>query len=177
MTLVLLSSALILFAVGGWLFLQARRRQHAAGLPAGQIISADTGGWRRAEQALVSHRHQLVGRPDYLIDTAEGVIPVEVKSSRLAGENPYDSHKLQLAAYCLLIEDTEGRRPPYGILHYANATVRIPFDDALRDHLLDVLDQMRRAQLGGERQRSHDDPLRCTHCGFREVCGTQALAR
>lgn len=167
--------ALVLFIVGGWLYWQAGRKQRAAGLPAGQIISADTGGWRRAEQPLISQRRHLVGRPDYLVDAAEGLIPVEVKSTRLRGDDPYDSHKLQLAAYCLLIEETEARRPPYGILHYANATVRIPFDDALRHHLLDLLDQIQQAQTGGELARSHDDPLRCARCGFREACGTQVL--
>lgn len=175
MTIVLIFLALIFFAAGGWLYLRAGQRREAAGLPAGQIISADTSGWRRADHPLISRRHQLVGRPDYIVAASEGVIPVEVKSTRLRGDDPYDSHKLQLAAYCLLIEESEGRRPPYGILRYANATVRIPFDDALRDRLLDTLDQMRRAQAGGELFRSHDDPLRCSHCGFRHACGTQAL--
>ncbi len=175
MTIVLFFLALIFFAAGGWLYLQAGRRREAAGLPPGQIISADTSGWRRTDYPLISHRHHLVGRPDYIVAASEGVIPVEVKSTRLRGDDPYDSHKLQLAAYCLLIEETEGRRPPYGILHYANATVRIPFDDALRDHLLGVLDQMHRARQSGEQARSHDDPLRCANCGFRHACGIQAL--
>lgn len=176
MTFIFLILALLLCIAGGWLYLQAGRRQQAAGLPAGQVIAADTSGWRRAEQPLISHRHRLTGRPDYLVDAHEGLIPVEVKSTRLRGDDPYDSHKLQLAAYCLLVEDTEGRRPPYGILHYANTTIRIPFDDALRGRLLDILAQMRRAQTGAELARSHDDPLRCSHCGYRHACGAQSLA-
>lgn len=175
MTFALLILALIFFAAGVWLYLQSARQHRASGLPAGQIISADTSGWRRTDQPLISRRHHLVGRPDYLVAASDGVIPVEVKSTRLRGSNPYDSHKLQLAAYCLLIEDSEDARPPYGLLHYANATVRIPFDDALRNQLLATLDQMRQAQSARPIARSHDDPLRCTHCGFRHACGTQAL--
>lgn len=175
MAIILFILALILFAAGGWLYLRAGRQQQAAGLPAGEIISADTGGWRRTDHPLISHRYQLVGRPDYVVDTGEGLIPVEVKSSRMHRDGPYDSHKLQLAAYCLLIEESDGARPPYGLLHYANATVRIPFDDPLRDTLLDTLDQIQQARTASEVARSHNDPLRCARCGFRHACGTQAL--
>ncbi len=176
MAIIILILALILFVAGGWLYLRSAQQRRASGLPAGDIIYADTSAWRRNDRPLISRQHQLVGKPDYLVSTDEGVIPVEVKSTRLRGSNPYDSHKLQLAAYCLLVEDNEGARPPYGLLHYANATVRIPFDDALRNELLDTLEQMRQAQTANAITRSHDDPLRCTHCGFRHACGSQALA-
>jgi hypothetical protein len=33
--------------------------------------------------ALISHRHGLVGRPDYIIETDQGVAPVELKSYSL----------------------------------------------------------------------------------------------
>ncbi len=173
--MVLLPLAAVLLLAGIGLYVWARRQRHAAGLPAGEIIAADMGAWRRSERPLMSRRYGLVGRPDYLVDTADGVVPVEVKSTRLAGSDPYPAHKLQLAAYCLLVEDTMGSRPAYGIVHYANATVRLPFSDELRDALLQALAAMRQARQVARVRRSHDDPARCRRCGFQHACGSDAL--
>jgi CRISPR-associated exonuclease Cas4 len=179
--LLLLAAVLLLAGVG--LYFRAERQRQSAGLPAGEVIAADVGAWRRSERPLLSRRYGLVGRPDYLVDTADGLVPVEVKSSRLAGPDPYPGHKLQLAAYCLLVEDTTGSRPPYGIVHYANTTVRLPFTDDLRTTLLQTLTAMRQARRRGRSpylpsrqvRRSHDDPTRCRRCGFRHACGSEAL--
>ena len=69
------------------------------------------------------HELGLVGKPDYLVESAGQLIPVEVKSTRNSNA-PYDAHIFQLAAYCLLVQRQLGKRPPYGILHYANRTYR-----------------------------------------------------
>ena len=167
----------ILLLVGGLiLYRRSGQQQQAAGLPRGEVIYTDTSNWRRAEHSLFSRRYQLTGKPDYLVETGDGVIPVEVKTTRLSGFDPYDSHKLQLAAYCLLIEDSTGQRPPHGILKYADAVIRLPYTDDLRRELLAVLAAMRASDSAHDIARSHDDPLRCVRCGFRHACGPQALS-
>lgn len=171
--LLLLAAVLLLAGVG--LYFRAERQRQSAGMPAGEVIAADVGAWRRSERPLLSRRYGLVGRPDYLVDTADGLVPVEVKASRLVGPDPHLAHKLQLAAYCLLVEDTSGSRPPYGIVHYPNTTVRLPFTDELRATLLHTLGDMRQARPARQVRRSHDDPTRCHRCGFRHACGSEAL--
>lgn len=166
---------LALLVAGGWLYFQAQRRRHSTGLPGGEIIYVDTGDWHRNERPLFSARYRLSGKPDYLVAQGESIIPVEVKSTRLRGAEPYDSHKLQLAAYCLLVEEDTGRRPPYGILHYADASVRLPYSGSLRAELLDTLKLMRAGLDARSLDRSHDEHLRCERCGFHHACGSQAL--
>ena len=175
MLALLLAIAFLLLVAGGWLYLRSAQMRKASGLPAGELIYVDTGNWRRNEKSLYSSRYQLVGKPDYLVKTKQEVIPVEVKSASLHGAEPYDSHKLQLAAYCLLVEETQGVRPSHGILHYADATIRLPYTDALRGQLLTTLDQMRAAREARDVPRSHQAPARCARCGFQDVCGPQAL--
>ncbi len=165
----------LLLAVGGVaLLVWVRRAYRQAGLPPGRVIAADTTLWRRAESPLISRRWGLVGRPDYLMATADGLIPVEVKSGRCP-PTPYPSHVLQLAAYCLLVEETAQRRPPYGILHYDDATLQIPFDDVLRQRLLDTMDAMRRDEGRPAVGRSHAEPERCRGCGVRHACDQSLL--
>ena len=158
----LLLSALVLWVV-------ARRGREEAGLPAGQVVYADTSAWQRNERPLFSATHQLTGKPDYLVREGGQVIPVEVKT-RAAPETPYLSHVMQLAAYCLLVEDVLGAGVPCGFIHYRDKTFRVEFTPALRAEVLSLLSEIRSAQRARVVHRSHDSPARCARCGFQEIC-------
>lgn len=160
---------LLLLLAGLALLWLARRLRARAGLPAGRVVAADMGSWRRLKQPLLSRRYRLSGRPDYIVADGADLIPVEVKSAR-APARPYVSHILQLAAYCLLIAETSGRRPPYGILRYADRTFQIPYTRELEEQLLDVLERMREDLAAGDAPRRHQDRRRCAACGYRDVC-------
>jgi len=165
----MLALALLLLLVGAVLLWLARRLRARSGLPAGRVVAADVGPWRRLDRPLVSRRYGLTGRPDYVVADGADLIPVEVKSAR-APARPYASHVLQLAAYCLLVAETSGRRPPYGILRYADRTFQIPYTQELEERLLEVLEAMREDLAAGDAPRRHQDPRRCAACGYREVC-------
>ncbi len=79
-------------------------------------------------------------------------------------------HVLQLAAYCLLVEETEGVRPAYGIIKYADQAFRVDNTRELRRTLLATLDAMRRDLARDQSRRSHSDPARCRRCGVRAAC-------
>ena len=165
--LALLALFLALLALAAWL--RARQLRGRSGLPPGQVLYSDTGTWKRLEQPLFSARHQLIGRPDYLVEESGHVIPVEVKSTPRPWV-PYSSHRLQLAAYCLLVEDTYGSAPPYGVLKYRDGTVTVNYVPALREELLATLEAMRRDYGARQVPRSHKSPARCQACAFRSRC-------
>lgn len=165
----LLSAALLLAGLGLWLLVRSRKARRQAGLPAGRVTYADTGAWDRCERPLFSAYYRLTGRPDYLVRSREGLIPVEVKSGATPHQ-PHAGHILQLAAYCLLVEDQEGRPPPYGILKYADRAFEIDYTPDLRAHLLETLDALRQDLRRSEVDRSHDEPRRCGACGYRGRC-------
>ena len=163
--------ALLIIAVAAiWLGLRLRR---STGLPWARVVASDTGG-RTLERPLFARRYGLTGRPDYVLEHGRALIPVEVKPGRQA-QRPYESDLMQLAAYCLLVEETSGVAPPYGLLRYARHTFRLPYTQAVRDELLTLLDEMRDALDDYDCERSHDDARRCAGCGFVEVCD-EALA-
>lgn len=162
--------AILLVIIALTLLLLARRQQKALGLPAGRVIYADTQSWGKPlEQALYDAELGLTGRPDYLVEQGGKIIPVEVKSSRV-GEAPYDAHVYQLAAYCVLVERSMEKRPPYGILHYPNRTFAIDFTPQLENALLELLDEMRQHERRKDVPRSHETPARCRGCGYNQVC-------
>jgi CRISPR-associated exonuclease Cas4 len=180
--LALALASLIVFALSAYLL--ARLIASHTGLPSGKIIYSDTGfpvgklghvatneTEEKQEKPLLSKRYGLIGRPDYLIQTSKGIIPVEVKSARLPSSGrPYNSHVMQLAAYCLLVEDVLRADVPYGILCYRDREVRIDYTAELREELLDIIDEMREARRFDEVHRDHEDARRCANCYMREVC-------
>jgi CRISPR-associated exonuclease Cas4 len=165
----LLLVALLLGGLGLWLLVRSAAARRDTGLPLGRVTYVDTGAWDRCERPLFSNRHRLTGRPDYLVRGREGVVPVEVKSGT-APEHPYPAHVLQLAAYCLLVEEQEGQAPPYGILKYGDRAFEVDYTPALRTELLRTLDGIRRDLGARDLDRDHDEPGRCRGCGFRDRC-------
>ena len=189
-----LSLLLLLLVVAATVAARAAAREtKRAGLPAGALLYSDTGrpvgrvagmevgrDGKRQERPLISEALELVGRPDYLIETEGGVVPVEVKSTACpAGGRPYDSHLAQLAAYCLLVEEVLGASVPYGLVKYRDREVRIEYTDEMRAQALALIAEMKAdmhaSAEGREVHRSHDDPRRCAGCSLRDVC-TESLA-
>jgi CRISPR-associated exonuclease Cas4 len=159
----------ILLIVGLLLLWLARQGMARSGLPQGRLIYSDTGGWKQPERPLYSNEFLLTGKPDYLVVDGKDVIPVEVKSSR-APAQPYLSHVLQLAAYCLLVEEHYRRRPPYGIIKYGDSAFEVDYTPQLERDLLLTLDEMRADLAEGNALRNHDDAHRCRVCGYRQHC-------
>lgn len=151
------------------LWLMSLRLRKASGLPAGRVIYSDAGAWQRNEQALFSRQHQLAGKPDYLVQTPQGIVPVEVKSGA-APAQPREGHVLQLVAYCLLVEEQIGQRVPHGIIQYADKQFAIDYTPALKAELLRVMGEMRDAQAHGDACRNHNEPRKCSACGLRDAC-------
>ena len=155
------------------------RWRRATGLPAGAVVYSDTGKEEAVLEPLVSHRYGVVGKPDYLVEVAGAgkrlVVPLEVKSRRQPRvADP--GHLLQLATYCLLVEDVYRQRPPHGYLRYADATIKVDYTDDLRDAVLSSAAAIRKARSASNVARSHRDTQRCQRCGYIDSCGAEALA-
>ena len=166
MTVLLLALALAALLVARYLASRSRF------LP-GEVIYSDIDE-QRCGETLVSHRYGLVGRPDYIVRSPAGPIPIEVKSRACGSHGPYPGEKAQLFAYCLLIEDTMHLPVRSGVLRFRDRQWTVPFGDRERRFILSTLDEMRVAE-NDESARSHTIAARCRGCGFRatDVCGQE----
>ena len=161
--------AITFIFIGIILLWRAGQQRKSTGLPGGEVIYADTRQWGPIEEPLYDAKLDLSGRPDYLVQLGDMVIPVEVKSTRVA-EAPYDSHIFQLAAYCYLVGKNYGVRPSHGILNYPNRTYRIDYTPELETELIDLVVEMRTKGHLRKINRSHESARRCDHCGYRSTC-------
>lgn len=118
---------------------------------------------------LTSERYGISGRPDYVL-LVEGLpIPVEEKTGRVP-KGPLFSHILQVATYCLLLEEKTGKNVPYGILKYGAYQHVIEFDEALKKTLLQKIQEMREIADGKPAHRNHNRPNKCVGCSRKEIC-------
>ena len=164
-----------LLILGGALVAVSRRWEAQAGIPGGRLISVDLERRGRASPTLVDEGLGLTGRPDLLLGTRRGCVPVEIKSGP-APARPYASHVLQLAAYCRLVEASYGRRPPYGVLQYADRGYALPYTRALETNLRRMIDRIC-TQTGALPDRSHAEANRCMACGYQSACDQRLVTR
>lgn len=165
----MLSVALAFLIIGLVTYWLASLLRKSSGMPIGKVIYSDPKTWGNIEKPLFASQYNLTGKPDHILKQGKFFIPVEVKSRSTTGA-PYESHIMQLAAYCLLVENHFGIRPPYGILHYPNRTLSIHYSPALESRLKDLLKRMGNHPAGAELHRSHNSVRRCQKCGFRSIC-------
>ena len=154
------------------LLMWARARRHIRqnGVPDGRVVYQDTDQRRNVERALVSPSCGLTGKPDYLVEAPNGLIPVELKSRNCPRSGPHESEAAQVTAYCVLVEDSFGATPPFGIIQYADRSWPIRYTLKDRKRLLHILDEMREARNTRTAHRDHQHAARCRACGYRAVC-------
>jgi len=162
---------LLLFALALALLMLSLRERKKSRLPDARIFYADTDLWQKVPQALLDHQLGLVGKPDYVVKTRQGsLIPVELKTGHTP-DTPYESHKLQLMAYGLLIQSNYAQTPGYGLLHYPDKDFKVDFTPELEARLMETLGEIRRIEKGNTAPaRSHSSSARCRSCGYRGIC-------
>ncbi len=175
MTLSVMAATLVFLAL--LLFLLAVRSRRRIGIPAGALFYQDLPGQPFDAKPLRSRTLGISGKPDCLIRSACGIVPVERKnaSKRPARGEVYPSHMIQAVAYCALVEDQMKIPAPYALVIYAGQQVRrVDFTEERWRWLLDTIRQLELARERQTASRNHDHRARCAGCGVRPHCD-QAL--
>jgi CRISPR-associated exonuclease Cas4 len=159
---------LLLVLLGCLLLVASFRIRRRSGIPLGHVDYSDIGG---GGQVLRSMRFALVGKPDYLVRRGGYLIPVEVKPGRQSAR-PFRSDVLQIAAYGLLVAETYGVEPPYGIIRYQRSSHKVLFGPELRRDLLDTLTAMRAAREVADVAPDHRSAAKCQACGYHQICAS-----
>jgi len=175
MNIQMMAATLVVLALV--LFLLATRSRKRIGIPAGAVFYQDLPGQPFFGEPLRSDTLGISGKPDCLVRTADGTVPVELKNSNRppARGGVYANHMIQALAYCALVEDQMKVRVPYALVIYAGQQVRkVEFTEERRNWLLQTIREVELACARMTANRSHDHRGRCAGCGVRSQCD-QAL--
>ena len=160
------------------LFALSRRVRARIGIPAGEIFYQDLNGQPFQAEVLRSSLWGISGKPDCLIRTSEGVVPVEFKRSKKAPARGgiYPNHAIQNLAYCALVEDQMHVQVPYGLVIYAGQQVRrVEYNDANKRWLAETIQEVRYASGLLSVMRNHRFRGRCSGCGLRASCSQRLV--
>jgi CRISPR-associated exonuclease Cas4 len=121
-------------------------------------------------KVLISEKSQVSGRPDSILKLEGKYIPIELKTGRVP-KGPYFSHILQIAVYCILVQETYGKKPPYGIIKYGkDSEFKIDFTPELNELVLEKVQEMENAVNGKKVHRNHNRVGKCRYCSRRKKC-------
>ncbi len=151
----------------------AKKRSQEAGVSANtETVSVD-GSDTMPIKEYISDMQGLAGKPDALIVENGFIIPVERKplSKKLR-----DRHIAQLLVYMRLIEEFEGKRPPYGYLLLGPNCRRIKISntEARQEWLQKMIDQMRACLEEHKPVPAAPHARKCARCNVRKSCGQRA---
>jgi CRISPR-associated exonuclease Cas4 len=168
---------LLLAAILGILLWNERRfqhdrlreeRQHALGLPEGELVYEDADG---LGEPLSSSEYPLIGKPDYVVQLPDGrPVPVELKLNVRDATKPYRNHEIQVAAYCLILEDYFVEAPTHGILRYADREFVVEYTSALRRKVISLLGEMALCSAEEPPPLDRQRVAKCRVCTFQPIC-------
>lgn len=116
----------------------------------------------------VSDMQKLAGKPDALIVEDGYIIPVERKP---LAKKIHDRYVAQVLVYMRLVEEFEGKRPPYGYLILGPKCRRFKIEnsDARQAWLQKIIDEMQ-GILAGKECVAAPHPRKCRKCDVRKDC-------
>lgn len=150
----------------------ARRKKRAVGLSKGASAVSVDGSKTLSVRLYISEIQGLSGRPDALIIENGEIIPVERKP---LARKLRDRYVAQLLVYMRLIEEFEGKKPPYGYLILGSNCRRIKIENTpgRQAWLQKIIDEMR-GIIGGAPAVATPQQKKCAKCDVASSCKFRA---
>jgi CRISPR-associated exonuclease Cas4 len=146
----------------------AAERHRALGLPEGELVYEDADG---QGEPLSSSTYPLVGKPDYVVKLPDGhPVPIELKLNVHDATAPHSNHMVQVAAYCLILEDYFVQVPTHGILRYADREFTVDYTPALKKKVIRLLTEMARCSEQQPPPLARQSASKCRACTFQAIC-------
>ncbi len=169
--LLLAAFALVLLLLNERSFRRTRlvgERQRALGLPEGELVYEDADG---QGEPLSSSIYPLAGKPDYVVKLPDGrPVPVELKLNVHDATAPHSNHTIQVAAYCLILEDYFVPAPTHGILRYADREFTVEYTSALKKKVIRLLTEMAKCSEQQPPPLARQRASKCRICTFQAIC-------
>ncbi|MBW2978957.1 CRISPR-associated protein Cas4 [Candidatus Woesearchaeota archaeon] len=126
----------------------------------------------KSEYKVSSFLLGLSGKIDRVEVYKDRLIPIEIKSGNPPREGAWENHKVQLAAYAMLLEDSFKIKVNQGFVDYVDADVRanIDINPFLRDKVKELIKKVNALFASKSLPPIVDNENKCRVCGLRQKC-------
>lgn len=126
----------------------------------------------KSELKLISKNLNLVGKVDQLELHKEMIVPVELKTGKSPSNGVWPGHKIQIAAYALLIEDQFNKQVNQGSVIYLDQNVRrtIIINPFLKDEIIELRKEVEQLLNSTSPPTFTENANKCKKCGLKSLC-------
>ena len=129
-----------------------------------------------SEFSVGSDKLQLKGIIDRIEVYENGYVPIELKTGKMPQEGVWPGHRVQIAAYAMLLEEKYKTNVKEGFINYLDAkeTRHIAINPFMREEIISLIKEIRDLLENQNIPHYCENKNKCTNCGLRETCYNEA---
>jgi CRISPR-associated protein Cas4 len=133
----------------------------------------------KSEYRITADDIGLKGIVDQLEVYPTFIRPIELKTGKAPAEGVWPGHKLQVAAYALMLESVLKTPVSEAVVHYLEANVQriVPINPFLKDEVLTLRDEVNQLLASTVPPPKTPDLNKCASCGLRERCHDEGFVQ
>jgi len=125
-----------------------------------------------SEQRVESEKLQLKGIVDRIEVYENGYVPIELKTGKMPKQGVWPGHRIQIAAYALLLEEKFKTNVKEGFVRYldVNETRQIAINPFMKDEIIKLVREVQNLLKSQNLPNYCENKNKCAKCGVRETC-------
>jgi CRISPR-associated protein Cas4 len=130
-----------------------------------------------SEVSVQSDKLELRGVVDRVEIYKGNIIPAELKTGKAPTDTLWEAHKIQLAAYMLLLEEKYGLDVRGGYVHYLNEDLKydVIMNPFLKDEVIGLIQKVKELLDTSKIPEIIDSENRCNACSLKPECHDKQL--
>ena len=125
-----------------------------------------------SEHKIESELLQLKGIIDRIEIYDQGYVPIELKTGKMPKEGVWPGHRIQIAAYAMLIEERYSTKVKEGFVRYldSNESRQIAINPFMKDEIKQVIAEIQELLRNASLPNYCSNKNKCVNCGLRNTC-------
>ncbi len=126
----------------------------------------------RSEVRIESDELQLVGIIDQVHDYGTHAVPVELKTGKMPKDGVWPGHRIQAAAYALMLEGAQGKRVPQAVVHYLDGNEKrgVVLNPFMREEIVGLVEEIKQLLDNTILPEYCHSVQKCAACGLKKEC-------
>ena len=125
-----------------------------------------------SEKSIESEKLQLKGIIDRIEIHKNIYVPVELKTGKMPKEGVWPGHRIQIAAYAMLIEENFNTNVKEGFIRYldTNETRQIAINPFMKEEIIELTKEIQNLLKNQEIPNYCENRNKCVKCSLRSTC-------